>query len=154
MDEFFTKLRLSPRQINQFFRVFLSLLTSENKSSITFGYQIASIVYIAIDLYDSEIAKKILNDQFKYIDFLDFTKSKKIDLSTTVRLVSYLLFLFSNTREEVNQNIKIYEDNFGVKIGIAHESELDLGGFNKTTISPIKNVGKKISQSKKLFDQS
>jgi hypothetical protein len=62
--------------------------------------------------------------------------------------------LFSNTREEVNQNIKIYEDNFGVKIGIAHESELDLGGFNEGTISPIKNVGKKISQSKKLFDQS
>jgi hypothetical protein len=165
MDEFFTKLRLSPRQINQFFRVFLSLLTSENKSSITFAYQIASIVYIAIDLYDSEIAKKILNDQFKYIDFLDFTKSKKIDfldftkskiidLPTRVRLVSYLLFLFSNTREEVNQNIKIYEDNFGVKIGIAHESELDLGGFNEGTISPIKNVGKKISQSKKLFGQS
>jgi hypothetical protein len=149
---FFIKLKLSPRQINQFFRVFLSLLTSENKSSNSFGYQIASIVYIAIDLHDSEIAKKILSDQFKYIDFLDFTKSKKIDLPLP-KLVSNLLFLFSNTREEVNQNIKIYEDNFGVKIGTAHESELDLGGFNEATISPIKNVGKKISQSKNFFNQ-
>jgi hypothetical protein len=154
IKEFFTKLKLSPRQINQFFRVFLSLLTSENKSSNSLGYQIASIVYIAIDLYDSEIAKKILNDQFKYIDFLDFIKSKKIDLSTTVRLVSYLLFLFSNTREEVNQNKKICEENFNIKIESAHEPELNLGGFNETTISPIKNVGKKISQSKKLFGQS
>jgi len=154
IKELFIKFKLSPRQINQFFRVFLSLLTSENKSSNSFGYQIASIVYIAIDLYDSEIAKKILNDQFKYIDILDFLESKKIDLPTTVRLVSYLLFLFSNTREEVNQNEKICEENFNIKIESAHEPELNLGGINETTISPIKNVGKKISQSKKLFDQS
>jgi hypothetical protein len=104
IKEFFIKLKLSPRQINQFFRVFLSLLISETNSLTSAGYRIALIVYISIDLYDSEIAKKILSDQFKYIDFLDFTKSKKIDIP---RLVSYSLFLFSNTREEVNQNIKI-----------------------------------------------
>ena len=43
IKEFFIKLKLSPRQINQFFRIFLSLLISET-NSITFGYQIASIV--------------------------------------------------------------------------------------------------------------
>jgi hypothetical protein len=166
MDEFFTKLRLSPRQINQFFRVFLSLLTSENKSSITFGYQIASIVYIAIDLYDSEIAKKILNDQFSYIDILNFLEIKNFDLvnidyhlvNIDYHLVSDLLFLFSNTSKEVESNIEFFKNKFADKFAfdrIIHENSLDdLGGFNKTTISPIKKIGKKISQSKKLFDQS
>jgi hypothetical protein len=157
IDEFFTKLKLSPRQINQFFRVFLSLLTSENKSSITFGYQIASIVYIAIDLYDSEIAKKILNDQFKYLDILNFLEIKNFDLvNIDYHLVSNLLFLFSNTSKEVESNIEFFKNKFADKFvfdPIIRQDSLDLGGFNKTTISPIKNVGKKISQSKKLFDQ-
>ena len=157
MDEFFTKLRLSPRQINQFFRVFLSLLTSENKSSITFAYQIASIVYIAIDLYDSEIAKKILNDQFNYLDILDFLEIKNFDLvNIDYLLVSNLLFLFSNTSKEVESNIEFFKNKFADKFVFdrtIRENSLDLGGFNETTISPIKNVGKKISQSKKLFDQ-
>jgi len=158
IKEFFIKLKLSPRQINQFFRVFLSLLTSENKSSITFGYQIASIVYIAIDLYDSEIAKKILNDQFKYIDILDFLEIKNFDLvNIDYHLVSNLLFLFSNTSKEVESNIEFFKNKFADKFVFDRtnrENSLDLGGFNETTISPIKNVGKKISQSKKLFDQS
>lgn len=158
IKEFFTKLKLSPRQINQFFRVFLSLLISENKSSITFGYRIASIVYIAIDLYDSEIAKKILNDQFKYIDILDFLEIKNFDLvNIYYPLVSNLLILFSNTSKEVESNIEFFNNKFADKFVFNRtilENYPDLGGFNETTISPIKNVGKKISQSKKLFDQS
>lgn len=156
IKEFFIKLKLSPRQINQFFRIFLSLLISETKS-VTFGYQIASIVYIAIDLYDSEIAKKILNDQFNYIDILNFLESKNFDLvRIDYRMAPNLLYLFSNTRKDVNSNIEFFKNKFNGRIEfdpVTSEFHLELGGYNEDNISPIKSIGKKISQSKKLFDQ-
>lgn len=156
IKEFFIKFKLSPRQINQFFRIFLSLLISET-NSITFGYQIASIVYIVIDLYDSEIAKKILNDQFNYIDILNFLESKNFDLvRIDYRMAKNLLYLFSNARKDVNSNIEFFKNKFNGKIEFdptTSESQLELGGYNEDSISPIKSIGKKVLQSKKLFDQ-
>jgi len=136
----------------------LSLLTSENKSSSSLGYQIASIVYIAIDLYDSEIAKKILNDQFKYIDILDFLESKKIKPDEFF-LASNLLHLFSNNQNELLNNREIYENKFDKITDGSFDSKGGLFGYesyqyNDVHFGVIQKIGKKISQSKKLFDQS
>ena len=67
-----------------------------------------------------------------------------------------LLYLFSNTRKDVNSNIEFFKNKFNGKIEFdpaMSESQLELGGYNEDSISPIKSIGKKVLQSKKLFDQ-
>lgn len=102
MKEFFIKLKLSPRQINQFFRILLSFLISEN-NSLVLGYVFASIIYIAVDLHDSEITKKIAEGEFKYKDFLDYLQKKNID-SKNYNMALNLLFLLPNNREDLLEN--------------------------------------------------
>ena len=68
-----------------------------------------------------------------------------------------LLFLFSNNREDLLENKNFYES----KIGTIEQSTFDRRGdlfgpflSNENDFAIIQKVGKKISQSKKLFDQS
>ena len=154
IKELFIKFKLSPRQINQFFRVFLSLFINKNKSQV--GYQIASIVYIAIDLHDSEITKKILSDQFKYIDILNFLENKKIDINEAF-LATNLLYLFSNNEDELFNNRKICEDRFGKIQDASFDSKGGLFGIgilqhSDASFGVIQKIGKKISQSKNFFN--
>ena len=153
MKEFFIKLKLSPRQINQFFRILLSFLISEN-NSLVLGYIFASIIYIAVDLHDSEIAKKIVEGEFKYKDFLDYLHKKNID-SKNYSMALNLLFLFSNNREDLLENKKFYESKFG----IIEQSTFDRRGGLFVQFSNYENdfaimqkIGKKISQSKNFFN--
>lgn len=153
MMEFFIKLKLSPRQINQFFRILLSFLISEN-NSLVLGYVFASIIYIAVDLHDSEIAKKIVEGEFKYKDFLDYLQKKNID-SKNYSMALNLLFLFSNNREDLLENKKFYESKFG----IIEQSTFDRRGglfgpflSNENDFAIMQKIGKEISQSKNFFN--
>jgi hypothetical protein len=153
MKEFFIKLKLSPRQINQFFRILLSFLISENNSP-DLGYVFASIIFIAVDLQDSEIAKKIVEGEFKYKDFLDYLQKKNID-SKNYNMALNLLFLFSNNIEDLSENKIFYERKFG----IIEQSTLNARGGLFGQFSNYENdfeimqkIGKKISQSKNFFN--
>jgi len=154
IKEFFIKLKLSPRQINQFFRILLSFLISEN-NSLVLGYMFASIIYIAVDLHDSEIAKKIAEGEFGYKDFLDYLQKKNID-SRNYDMALNLLFLFSINREDLFDNKSLYESKFGT----IEQSTFDRrGGLfspfsnNENDFAIMQKIGKKISQSKIFFNQ-
>ena len=150
MKELFIKFKLSLRQINQFFQIYLSLLIHE-KSTQSFGYQIASIIYLAIDIHNSEIAKKILNNEFNYSEILNLLESKTVDLSD--RMALYLLFLFSNNQGEISSNFKIYKSKFGQNNIDLNSRKYDLFKSHSDieTFFVMQDVGKKISQSKNFF---
>ena len=158
MLEFFTKFNLSLRQINQFFRIFL-MLSIDNNSKINFASQIASIIIIAIHLHDSEVTEKILNNEFKFEDILQYLDQQKINLNNELRIGVNLLFLTDQTSEELNKNRDILDKKFNIKItnevfesknslfydnpGCSHNDELDL----------IKDIANRVLHSKNFFQK-
>ncbi len=155
MKEFFIKLKLSPRQINQFFRILLSLLISDKKC-LSFGEEIASIIFVTIQLHDSEIAKKIAEGEFKYKDFLNYLQTKNID-SKNYYMALNLLFLFSNNIKELSENKIFYESKFGIIEQATFDRRNGLFGTSfpghENDFAIMQKIGKKVLQSKKLFDQ-
>ena len=58
-----------------------------------------------------------MNDQFNYIDILNFLESKNFDLvRIDYRMARNLLYLFSNTRKDVDSNIEFFKNKFNGKI--------------------------------------
>ena len=155
ISEFFIKLKLSPRQINQFFRILLSLLISDKKC-LSFGEEIASIIFVTIQLHDSEIAKKIAEGEFKYKDFLNYLQTKNID-SKNYYMALNLLFLFSNNIKELSENKIFYESKFGIIEQATFDRRNGLFGTSfpghENDFAIMQKIGKKVLQSKKLFDQ-
>ncbi len=117
------------------------------------GKQIASIIYIAIDLHNSEIAKKIVEGEFKYKDILNYLQIKKIELTHYMALPLLFLFYNNQDREEFLENKRIHENKFNkiVDPDRLHYLYGTINLENENDLTIMQEIGKKISQSKNLY---
>jgi len=166
MCDLCTCFNLSPRQMDEFFRILSHFLSKpEGSSNKVLGVMLSAMIYIAILLNNEDNAKKIVSDKLSFSEYLDLFEEvgfKKVLTGYSIQLA--VLKIVSNEKT-YKDNINIFIKRFFPKITIADSNQDYLQkvqdirsyrqkiiGMGLPEVSMMSKISKRIDMCMSLFD--